>query len=111
MHLSDWSSDVCSSDLVTNEAPAAVVDDAAGSGTPLIGRRAGQARPADHVASRVDIAHLGAVMLVDIDLSATIDLDTNVFQAQLVSVAGTASSEERRVGNACVSTCRSRWSP
>src|SRR3546814_20680030 len=29
----------------------------------------------------------------------------------MCDVAETARSEERRVGNECVSTCRSRWSP
>src|SRR3546814_13258679 len=27
------------------------------------------------------------------------------------AVGGSVRSEERRVGNACVSTCRSRWAP
>src|SRR3546814_20791762 len=32
-----------------------------------------------------------------------------VYHSQIASEAG--RSEERRVGNECVSTCRSRWSP
>src|SRR3546814_9498140 len=32
-------------------------------------------------------------------------------QPQQITVPGDPSSEERRVGKACVSTCRSRWSP
>src|SRR3546814_19100616 len=33
------------------------------------------------------------------------------FQHQPLDPVGVSRSEERRVGNGCVSTCRSRWSP
>src|SRR3546814_8342303 len=39
---------------------------------------------------------------------------TNAIYQRIITVAKTTSacrSEERRVGNECVSTCRSRWSP
>src|SRR3546814_19056307 len=36
------------------------------------------------------------------------DLEESALEAKL---AGEARSEERRVGKACVSTCRTRWSP
>src|SRR3546814_3737447 len=81
MRISDWSSDVCSSDLVRE-------------------------RPRDS-ALWVDIARfrdanadtLGARDAVDY----AIELDGKNSAA--------LRSEERRVGKECVSTCRSRWSP
>src|SRR3546814_1066100 len=84
MRISDWSSDVCSSDLriADCEYPfgmrrAVVIDNDA----PV----AGQAR-----LTRELILGLGA------------DADKRVVGGR---------SEERRVGKECVSTCRSRWSP
>src|SRR3546814_9503137 len=73
MRISDWSSDVCSSDLP------------------------GQLR---HLGSREDHR-----------------LEVAVPQAGPAPAVATGQhgdpdrSEERRVGKACVSTCRSRWSP
>src|SRR3546814_20473561 len=71
MRISDWSSDVCSSDLalahITGDKGLASVVGYAGSGkSAMLG------------VARDDAA---------------------------------VSSEERRVGKECVSTCRSRWSP
>src|SRR3546814_14013019 len=41
--------------------------------------------------------------------SVVVGLDLIGMYAELAVLSG--SSEERRVGNECVSTCRSRWSP
>src|SRR3546814_4845932 len=72
MRISDWSSDVCSSDLSRR------VEE------PLDGRQRGHIRlPRDR--------H------VDVERRAVL--------------AERHRSEESRVGKACVSTCRSRWSP
>src|SRR3546814_10556404 len=90
MRISDWSSDVCSSDLadigVVVEEPIAQVDRAPGADEgPGHGEPPGQhgqcadPDPPDLV--------FGEPPLVD------------------------ERSEERRVGKECVSTCRSRWSP
>src|SRR3546814_11767123 len=38
-------------------------------------------------------------------------VDTADVAVQIDADAGPVRSEERRVGNECVSTCRSRWSP
>src|SRR3546814_1580529 len=92
MRISDWSSDVCSSDLA---AVAEVFD---------FLRRQHQ-----HTDLEADLAAVclagddgrglrGAVLQAgDVDLLAAV-------QAQR------ARSEERRVGKECVSKCRSRWS-
>src|SRR3546814_11522358 len=97
MRISDWSSDVCSSDL-----PAAA--------TVLTDQRI---RIADgkivSVAPWQASANDGAV--VDWSgytvLPGLIDLHTHVADGAISS----SRSEERRVGKECVSPCRSRWSP
>src|SRR3546814_3912487 len=90
MRISDWSSDVCSSDLVGG----------------------------DHHVRRLQIAmHDQAAMRV-LDRAADGDhqvqardqrrcMTDRVIQQRL---AVDIRSEERRVGKECVSTCRSRWS-
>src|SRR3546814_19123533 len=98
MRISDWSSDVCSSDL-----PALLLVDGA------FGREAGfQAVEADLLAR----IHAEAVLAGVHALERAVDLADQL----AVAVAGTQfqrvlRSEERRVGQECGSTCRSRWSP
>src|SRR3546814_7979097 len=85
MRISDWSSDVCSSDLIERlDAVGAFVDH----------RDTRIARILLHAA-------LGDVAMPAIDLHRQI----GAFEAEV------GRSEERRVGKECVSTCRSRWSP
>src|SRR3546814_1886673 len=88
MRISDWSSDVCSSDL-------------------LGGRLADKTnRP---------LLLFGVVVLLVSTLTAIVGMIALPFVVLTVlfAVAGTLQgrSEERRVGKECVSTCRSRWSP
>src|SRR3546814_7924153 len=91
MRISDWSSDVCSSDL--GNSP-----DDRSSRFPLQRRvRGGRA-----LRARAPGAARGA-RAVD-----GADRDDAGFDGR----AGLETrSEERRVGKECVSTCRSRWSP
>src|SRR3546814_2878334 len=82
MRISDWSSDVCSSDLYRAQSrggdrgavagASGAADDGAQARQPRAGRLGGATRNGGVARSR---------------------------------------SEERRVGKECVSTCRSRWSP
>src|SRR3546814_15257052 len=100
MRISDWSSDVCSSDLgiaLTSGAlqarlrcnrPNRIAFN--GDVGVFVGNGTG------HDLSLADIHDNGDI---GIDLAAQ-------FQAD-----GVSRSEERRVGTECVSTCRSRWSP
>src|SRR3546814_3816204 len=95
MRISDWSSDVCSSDLLVRPA-CLEIDlvrvDYPGSHWQLEGK-------ADRI----------ALVLGKDD--AEIE---QAKQADEVCHAGLEEgerSEERRVGKECVSTCRSRWSP
>src|SRR3546814_8897588 len=87
MRISDWSSDVCSSDL---ETPGPI--DAAVS----VGLDAPLAFETLH-----DLLDVLDTILVR-DQHRIIGLDNDVIGDR---------SEERRVGKECVSTCRSRWSP
>src|SRR3546814_14981814 len=98
MRISDWSSDVCSSDLVARF-------------------------PAYRVLAGFDFAssEVNEALVRQLHRCDFIDIADNVV---LVGGPGTGKthvakagperfrrSEERRVGKECVSTCRSRWSP
>src|SRR3546814_1288958 len=85
MRISDWSSDVCSSDL-----KMVVV----------------------HRAKRADWALPKGKPEPDEPIEATAlreAMEETGFNLKLGAYSG--RSEERRVGKECVSTCRSRWSP
>src|SRR3546814_18954903 len=101
MRISDWSSDVCSSDL-----RLLLPDVSAGAGT--------QPRRFEH---RQVLAALGhrlfefegdVEMILDRALAAPGDED-HLFDSRLARFVD--RSEERRVGKECVSTCSTRWSP
>src|SRR3546814_3664892 len=81
MRISDWSSDVCSSDL-----PYAVLN---------------------RNAQAIDEQHIG----VDRFAAHFFDFTHFYFCSIQIGVEQGQRSEERRVGKECVSTCRSRWSP
>src|SRR3546814_14611573 len=105
MRISDWSSDVCSSDLLCQERAeregwmiADSYADAAISGSSMILRPAVQKLLADAQAGKFDIVVAEALDRVSRD-----QVDVATFYKH--------RSEERRVGKECVSTCRSRWSP
>src|SRR3546814_13274483 len=98
MRISDWSSDVCSSDLV--DFPTRV-----GMIKSFFDRY--QIYP--EIVSQLDLA-------VDMDTTvkaATALFETlrNIFGDSLENLALFERSEERSVGKECVSTCRSRWLP
>src|SRR3546814_12089328 len=101
MRISDWSSDVCSSDLFVGAAEHIVL--------PLDLRRFGGsaltadiAVPKDGVGDEVPVTYVPARNLIF--LSLTLGLAE-------ARCAQDLRSEERRVGKECVSKCRSRWSP
>src|SRR3546814_14003370 len=95
MRISDWSSDVCSSDLLT------------GSDTDFRVNLAG--RVVDAVQDRMEIAAVTAEPIEDPDAEEEIEEEPET-DNQTDSATGFERSEERRVGKECVSTCRSRWS-
>src|SRR3546814_19905534 len=109
MRISDWSSDVCSSDLrigaPRSEGPASRLVDEGGVGagrseTAVIAGRIETAfreiLTAQHRADQNDGGPFGSVRSGFADGAERRPHDR---------------SEESRVGKECVSTCRSRWSP
>src|SRR3546814_16846087 len=98
MRISDWSSDVCSSDL----GSAGLLDGGLGGeevvpGGGGVAGVVGEAGPLEAGGLLLDhVRVVGSVVSLALD-------------HPVVAVFG--RSEERRVGNECVSKCRSRWSP
>src|SRR3546814_2939298 len=89
MRISDWSSDVCSSDLESERVMDVILPLLMAATAWLMIRVRYQ---------RGRIALLGR-HLADLKLESHMETLTQ------------GRSEERRVGKECVSTCRSRWSP
>src|SRR3546814_11525140 len=101
MRISDWSSDVCSSDLV-NDAPEVASD------TAVVVKGAALAiTPAILSASDAEVSDPGLITFTVSNQVAGMVLLSGLAAASFTL----ARSEERRVGKECVSTCRSRWSP
>src|SRR3546814_2104329 len=100
MRISDWSSDVCSSDLAGMASDALCPDLAGTLGS------AGSAHALILLASVLERATAGEKILV---LGFGQGADALLFEAT-GAIADFRRSEERRVGKECVSTCRSRWS-
>src|SRR3546814_20588564 len=96
MRISDWSSDVCSSDLVVEERAHAAFElrrgdqsiDLLGDPAPTV-QLTGCGRPQQFRIGR--------------------RIDQEIAQPRGFRIA-VERSEERRVGKECVSTCRYRWS-
>src|SRR3546814_18678375 len=99
MRISDWSSDVCSSDLHHRDFFSADLD--AGGSAEDDYSAIGNPRCRDCFTSKVEIA--GCVEEVDLDAFP-------VGEGRCGLHRDAVSSEERRVGNECVSTCIPRWS-
>src|SRR3546814_5483241 len=103
MRISDWSSDVCSSDLGAREMERRA-----------IGVRAGAAMAGILADRRMSADAAVSMSLVPPQQAPGIGQEGPVLLADQRSEAAQvdeARSEERRVGKECVSTCRSRWSP
>src|SRR3546814_15109364 len=95
MRISDWSSDVCSSDL----------DGFGGLAEPDHPRYK-QDKHRDAGDSRQPLPPPSEFLVVESD-----GVDIAVRPRALKNRRARKRSEERRVGKECVSTCRSRWSP
>src|SRR3546814_19419884 len=99
MRISDWSSDVCSSDLVhycVTNMPGAV------------------ARTSTFALNNATLPFVLA--LANDGYRRALTKDRNLrnglnVHAGRVTYRAVARLEERRVGKECVRTCRSRWSP
>src|SRR3546814_21051524 len=100
MRISDWSSDVCSSDLQHVEMRLKALGD---EERRLERRfRAGAA-----IGQREDRLYRHRLLLHRV----IVQLRTGPVMSRSAPAANILRSEERRVGKACVSTCSSRWSP
>src|SRR3546814_15023575 len=105
MRISDWSSDVCSSDL---ENSARFHDDRTSDFNGATAQRQGLFVTLKNKLQK-SVKVLFPVMCFGVSRSQTAETCNTggVFQDPVVC----SRSEERRVGKECVSTCRSRWSP
>src|SRR3546814_15755267 len=99
MRISDWSSDVCSSDLLRLRLRPDRVDVDERGQRIVLDYKTGVRKPAPWTGGRPEDPQLLMYALIEPQVSA-------VAFARL-----SARSEERRVGKECVRTCRSRWSP
>src|SRR3546814_13661868 len=107
MRSSDWSSDVCSSDL----ALTTVQDEEVEEHQDIIRMFRGEllhmssSNTRRRMSEAFDERKLAVAesLLAQLHLAAEMSLDRNYVAID--------RSEERRVGKECVSTCRSRWSP
>src|SRR3546814_11630374 len=102
MRISDWSSDVCSSDLRREWAVRHAVMLTANSSSVRMFE--GPCR--DAAAQARALLMMEAARRCDANWE---DCDTPA--GFVVHDGKRLSSEERRVGKECVSTCRARWSP
>src|SRR3546814_13120940 len=101
MRISDWSSDVCSSDLHF----LAVLEQRRGVGDDL---RIQRLRHLVAAEQRAVVRQVASFRLhqqrVEVEVVEMLSA-----AADLLQQVGAARSEERRVGKECVSTCSSRW--
>src|SRR3546814_1570755 len=92
MRISDWSSDVCSSDLGDNLAT----------------------KPARNLFPKNSRGFLVVLQCIEIYRKIEIPGMSGILREvayKIFTPRMSGGSEERRVGKECVSTCRSRWSP
>src|SRR3546814_14670895 len=98
MRISDWSSDMCSSDLLALHAAANLLFDLQHAQLALH-------KGEDHFEPL-------RRRILDEQRLLVGNLDVEIARNRIGEARGVLDrSEERRVGKECVSTCRSRWSP
>src|SRR3546814_11001954 len=102
MRISDWSSDVCSSDLyppnltIEDDMTRQTVRSARLVSVCLLGKKAIRVRQ-NRIRTEFALAVIRAMQAAD--------------WPPIGAIVFPGRSEERRVGKECVSTGRSRWSP
>src|SRR3546814_11009375 len=110
MRISDWSSDVCSSDLQPSEHFRADVS----AVLPQFCQHPGHLLHVvqdDEVGYQLVVTHDLALLVLDVLGDDAFAAEERPFDEAVELLALVGRSEERRVGKECVSTCRSRWSP
>src|SRR3546814_11433148 len=114
MRISDWSSDVCSSDLVSDRMDKGFsiylsTPPSLFAPTAMALKKAGLTGPNSRIAMEKPIGHdLPSCREVNEVMGSIFDED-RIFRVD--HYLGKERSDERRVGKECVRTCRSRWSP
>src|SRR3546814_15874097 len=118
MRISDWSSDVCSSDLIEIIVWAAEVGhhllDRVDRGEPIAGADQGNPGRSPKRVEHLFLARVpGQLHRPIVKMRQRLrDFARHRHDVALRLYAlGVRRSEERRVGKECVSTCRSRWWP
>src|SRR3546814_10966531 len=99
MRISDWSSDVCSSDLLSTCSFALIL-----IAQPVYGALVSR------FPRRVFLPVLFGFFILCL-LGFYPLFDSRVAGRGMAFFLWVTRSEERRVGKECVSTCRSRWAP
>src|SRR3546814_20176848 len=122
MRISDWSSDVCSSDLMSDAAINRSFDFVLTNPGHYVNLElsVGASRIATIAQGRhsINSLSLGSAVIAKADRGDLIDMQDLKGQIMVATThegfGGYQTvwrSEERRVGNRCVSTFRSRWTP
>src|SRR3546814_4712005 len=98
LRISDWSSDVCSSDLWPRHRPAILI-----TGVPRM--------PSPPQPSKPSVSKRGAIYPFYVMEVMKAAAEREAAGGEVIHMeVGQPRSAERRVGIECVSTCRSRWS-
>src|SRR3546814_9825104 len=106
MRISDWSSDVCSSDLLHLQRMFVGMGFGQHADTGQAGDLSHRCRIERYLAQRRGKGCHGRQGKATETMAMP-----RAQQHDAAVLSGMARSEERRVGKECVSTCRSRWSP
>src|SRR3546814_18262826 len=117
MRISDWSSDVCSSDLLDALTNSYLVSDTGFVSLPLIGNIPAKGKTVGELQDQI------TKILLDQQILRSPSVNVQVTTYRPFYIMGEVAkhgeypyrpgmrSEERRVGKECGSTGRSRWSP
>src|SRR3546814_20498612 len=106
MRISDWSSDVCSSDLAPTQMNERRLLERIANLDANDG--GGQTSRAEVLVTSI-LDHLHRILNTR---QGSVPVDQDFGVPDFTNLAGSFSrSEERRVGKECVRTCRTRWSP
>src|SRR3546814_18394690 len=116
MRISDWSSDVCSSDLPVDGSGNVIATSASALTSLRLPATSGTPKATQNVQLSVNLN-----ATTEVPATAAFDrfdatsynkaVTTTVYDSNGAPTPMTTRSEERRVGEECVSTCRSRRSP
>src|SRR3546814_16343216 len=109
MRISDWSSDVCSSDLYQRPLDVFQVLGCSAQGRKPGGSTFNCNHEFKHISHIFFVVQAGWIQPER--LSGAPLIDKHAAPLLRAYQPFELRSEERRVGKECVSTCRSRWSP